>query len=125
MQSIGTRVKSLRVSKRLSQQELADKIGLTQPAIAKIESGKTKNMEGGTLEALARELSSTSSYILHGSVSSDDHEHAMIAAEMAAIFRDLPLVDKEAILRMARGILPTKSAPPPQFKSEKRTISIK
>jgi transcriptional regulator with XRE-family HTH domain len=108
MQTVGNRVKSLRISKRLNQQQLADRIGTTQSAIAKIERGQTKKMEGETLEALARELSSTPSYILYGAQNSEDHEHSMIAAEMAAIFRDLTISDKETILRMARGILPTK-----------------
>jgi len=120
MTSIGSRVKVLRVSKRLSQQELANRIGMSQPAIAKIERGITKNMEGETLEALARELSSTANFILKGSANSDDMEHAMISAEMAAIFRDLPLSEKETILRMARAILPTSPPPPQQSrKSEK------
>lgn len=108
MSTVGFRVKSLRLSKRLNQQELADKCGVSQPAIAKIEKGITKNIKGYVLEALARELSSTVGYILHGASSSHDHEHAMMAAEMAAIFSDLPLSDKETLLRMARGILPTK-----------------
>ena len=68
-------------------------------------------MEGKTLESLARELSSTTGYILHGASDEHDHEHSLLQAEMAAIFRDLPLQDKETLLRMARGILPTKKAP--------------
>lgn len=110
MNEIGKRVKALRISKRLTQTELADKMGIKQPSLAAIESGKTKTLKGETLEALARELSSTTSYILRGSQSSDDHEHSMLQAEMIAIFRDLPLSDKETLLRMARGILPAKNA---------------
>lgn len=108
MEHIGTRVKALRLSKRLNQAELAEKCGVSQPAINKIENGKTQKIKGYVLEALARELSSTTTFILYGSESSDSHEHDMMMAEMSAIFRDLPLADKEVILRMARGILPTK-----------------
>jgi len=123
MQSIGSRVKSLRVSKRLTQQELADKIGVKQATVAKIEGNKTKNMGGSTLEALARELSSTSGYILRGADDSEGHEHAMVSAEMAAIFRDLPMADKEMILRMARGILPNKTTPPAIKKTRKEPLA--
>jgi transcriptional regulator with XRE-family HTH domain len=108
MENIGPRVKALRLSKRLNQQELADRCGVSQPAINKIETGKTKTVKGYVLEALARELSSTTTYILRGSDSADTLEHDMMMAEMSAIFKDLPLSDKETLLRMARGILPTK-----------------
>lgn len=108
MEHIGPRVKALRVSKRLNQQELADRCGISQPAINKIETGKTKSVKGYVLEALARELSSTTTYILKGSESADSMEHDMMMAEMSAIFRDLPLADKDALLRMARGILPAR-----------------
>jgi transcriptional regulator with XRE-family HTH domain len=64
MQTIGSRVKALRISKRLNQQQLATLVGVTQPAIAKIEINKTKNIKGYVLESLARALSTTTSYIL-------------------------------------------------------------
>jgi transcriptional regulator with XRE-family HTH domain len=104
MQTMGNRVKALRISKRMTQQQLADAIDVTQPAITKIEKGKTQVVTSVVLDKLAKELSSTSSYILHGSTNSEDHEHAMISAEMVAIFMSLPLVDKETILRIARSM---------------------
>lgn len=107
MNNIGPRVKALRISKRLNQQELANRCGISQPAINKIEKGVTATVKGYVLEALARELSSTTTYILNGSSSADNMEHDMLIAEMTAIFRDLPMQDKETLLRMARGILPT------------------
>lgn len=114
MSSLGTRVKALRISKHLNQDELAALVGITQPAIAKIERGITKTIKGETLEQLAYHLSSTTTYILNGSASPEDHESDMLAAEMAAIFRDLSLADKETLLRLARGILPTKKAVAPK-----------
>lgn len=117
MSSLGNRIKSLRLSKRLQQAELADLCGISQPAIAKIERGITKTLKGETLDKLAYHLSSTTGFILHGSGSPDEHEDAMMAAEMAAIFKDLPTEDKETLLRMARGILPPKV---PQIPVERR-----
>ena len=108
MHDIGKRVKSLRVSKRLTQVELASRLGIKQSSLAYIENGRTKTVKGTTLDALARELSSTTGYILNGSVSSDHHEDEMLQAEMTAIFRDLTITDKEMLLRLARGILPSK-----------------
>jgi len=110
MANLGDRIKALRVSKRLNQGQLADLCDVSQPAIAKIERGVTKALKGETLEKLAYHLSSTTTYILNGSSSADNHEADMMAAEMGAIFRDLSLSDKETLLRMARGILPAKDA---------------
>lgn len=70
---IGKRVKSLRVSKRLTQVELASRLGIKQSSLAYIENGRTKTVRGTTLDALARELSSTTGYLLNGSQSSDHH----------------------------------------------------
>lgn len=110
MQTIGNRVKSLRISKHLNQQQLADRVGVTQPAIAKIEKGVTKNVKGYVLEALAKELSTTTTYILKGAENGDDHEGEMIIGEMAAIFKDLSLEDKEVLVRIARSMAGEKKA---------------
>jgi hypothetical protein len=67
-------------------------------------------------------LSSTDSYILHGASTSNDLEGAMLAAEMSAIFKGLPLSDKETVLRMARAILPTKTV---ELPIQKKTIGLK
>jgi len=119
MTDLGNRIKSLRISKRLNQNQLADLCGISQPAIAKIERGVTKALKGDTLEQLAYHLSSTTSFIQNGSSSSEDHEADMMAAEMGAIFRDLSLSDKETLLRMARGILPAKETPVLQIEHRK------
>lgn len=104
MQSIGQRVKALRVSKRLNQQQLADLVGVSQPAIAKIEKNITKSIKGSTLDALAIALASTPAFILRGSTGPDDHEESMMTAEMQAIFSSLPMKDKETIIRIARSM---------------------
>jgi transcriptional regulator with XRE-family HTH domain len=110
MNELGQRVKVLRISKQLNQDELAQKCGISQPAIAKIERGLTKSVKGVTLEKLAVALSTTTNFLLYGSKSEEAHEDEMMLAEISAIFRDLPTSDKEMILRMARGILPIKIA---------------
>lgn len=109
MQTLGSRVKALRLSKHLNQEQLAKLVGVTQPAIAKIESGVTKNIKGYVLEALCKALSSTSTYIMQGAANDDDHEAEMITAEMTAIFKDLDSDDKEVLVRIARGMVGNKS----------------
>src|SRR3972149_430257 len=47
---------TLRAARRLSQSQLASMLGVSQPAIAKIESGKVKNLQLRTLVRLATAL---------------------------------------------------------------------
>ena len=48
-----SRVRVLREKNGLTQQELADKIGVTNSQISRLESGKTKNISSFILVALA------------------------------------------------------------------------
>lgn len=108
MKKIGDRVKALRLSKRLSQAALAKRCELSQPTIANIERGRTLEVKGYVAEALARELDSTVQFILQGSSSPGGHEEAMLTAEILSIFGKLDSADKEALIRMARGLLANK-----------------
>ena len=112
MDTIGSRVEALRLSKGLNGSELARRVGIAQPSLHNIETNKTKNIKGYVLDALARELNTTTSYLLTGADSHQDHEASMMLAEIQAIFRTLSAEDKEKLLRDARGLALT-AAPPP------------
>jgi transcriptional regulator with XRE-family HTH domain len=111
MDTIGARVKALRESKRLNQSELARRVGIKQPSLYNIESNNTKSIKGYVLDALARELNTTTGYILTGAENSQDHEASMMLAEIQAIFRALSSEDKEKLLRDARGLALTAKSP--------------
>lgn len=53
---IGTRVRASRKAHGWTQQALADRMGMRQGGIARIEAGQNKQLEVGTLIALARAL---------------------------------------------------------------------
>ncbi len=57
------RIKELRISKNLSQQQLADKLGLSQSAVAKWEVGKTEPTASAII-AIAKFFNETTDYIL-------------------------------------------------------------
>lgn len=57
------RIKELRISKNLSQQQLADKLGLSQSAVAKWELGKTEPTASAII-AIAKFFNKTTDYIL-------------------------------------------------------------
>lgn len=53
---IGQRVKSLRLNKKLTQRELAEKIGITHEWVCKIERGKANNITFSLLLSIAEKL---------------------------------------------------------------------
>ncbi|WP_369691840.1 helix-turn-helix domain-containing protein [Bacillus cereus] len=59
----GNRVKTLRMEKKLTQQELADKIGVSKSALSQIENNKTTPSRE-TVSALSRILEVTTDYLL-------------------------------------------------------------
>ena len=62
--SIAERIKALRVSLGLTQQEVADRVGLKKAAINKYETGRVINIKRDNVEKLAEVLNSTPEYIL-------------------------------------------------------------
>lgn len=112
MDTIGGRVRALRLSKGLNASELARRVDIAQPSLYNIETNKTKSIKGYVLDALARELNTTTGYILTGAENHQDHEASMMLAEIQAIFRTLSDKDKEGLLRHARGLALT-AAPAP------------
>lgn len=64
-QNIGKRVKLFRIKKKLTQKELADKIGVTHEWICKIERGKANNITLSLLNSIADKLEVGLSDIFH------------------------------------------------------------
>lgn len=67
---LGARMKSLRVSKGLTQQNVADNLGINRPAVGLMESGKRK-LYVQELAKLAKLFSTTSDVILNPQVRDD------------------------------------------------------
>ena len=62
--SMAERIKELRLSAGLTQEELGEKIGLQKSAIAKYENGRVENIKRSTIQALADLFGVKPSYIL-------------------------------------------------------------
>lgn len=62
--SIGKRIKSLRLSQRLTQEELANKIGVATQTIYKYENEIVTNIPSDRLESIAGALGVSPSYIM-------------------------------------------------------------
>lgn len=121
MSSIASRVTALRAARRISQRALAAEMGVSQPTVANIERGRTEEIKGYVLEALARCLNTTQHYILNGELGQGAADEAATQAELVGIWKKLPQPHKDTLLQTARGLLraaeitpPTVPAPPPK-----------
>ena len=53
------RIKEIREAKKMTQEELENKSGISRQTISAIENGKTKDVKSGTLIAIAEALETT------------------------------------------------------------------
>jgi transcriptional regulator with XRE-family HTH domain len=108
--TIGERIRTLRISRRLSQPELAQRIGIKQPSLHNIESDKTKTLRGETLAGLCRELN-VSPDVLLGKRKIVSEEALLHEAEMIGLFRSMPHEAQNHVLAIARALATTKGKP--------------
>jgi transcriptional regulator with XRE-family HTH domain len=116
MSTIGSRVRSLRVSQQLTQVDLSARLGIKQNTLSDIERDKNGSMTAFTLEAICRVLVTTPKFVLYGVDGGTTHEAVMQEAELSALFRELPPSAQSALLnnaRMLREAIPTPSAASP------------
>ena len=104
MDSIGKRVKALRKSAGLTQAQLADLVGITQPSLSSIESDQSTKIRAATMNGLADALRTTTQYILFGREDGRSLENEIEQAELAHIYEDLPPDRRAQLLGFARGL---------------------
>lgn len=63
---MGRRIASVRELRDMTQQELADKAGLTQATVARIEKNRKKRVVLDSIEALASALDVSLDYVVWG-----------------------------------------------------------
>lgn len=105
MSTIGTRVRSLRISFGITQKRLADALGISQAAISQIERDHTVSLSGSVLAGLCKELRTTPEFILGHITTNQGFEDAMSESELVKIFRDLPIEARRYLQATARGLL--------------------
>lgn len=105
--SIAERVQSLRKNAKLTQKQLANRVGIKQPSLSAIETGDTLEISGTVLLALARELRANPEWILYGR--GNPHGSVELSAdekEMLDAWRALGTDSRSAVLQMARLLQP-------------------
>ena len=101
---IGSRIRQLREQKQYTQQELADKVGLTSGAIGQYETGRNLP-RFKRLERLAAEFGVTTEWLMTGD-DPEETEKAQTTAEREALhlLRAIPVNNHDAALAMLRGL---------------------
>lgn len=66
MSTMGSRIKTLREAKGLTQEELAHELGVTRAAVSLWELDQTKNIKNVTFRALCQILGTDQDYLLFG-----------------------------------------------------------
>ena len=62
--SMAERIKEKRLLKNLTQEELAEKLGLQKSAIAKYENGRVENIKRSTIAKMAEVLECSPAYLM-------------------------------------------------------------
>jgi transcriptional regulator with XRE-family HTH domain len=95
-QTPGERIKSVRERRGLTQQEVADAVGVTRVAVALWESGDTKSLKPGHLFKLARKFGKSPEWLVTGK------GNELPASALLDLFERLP---EEAALQIFDYIL--------------------
>ena len=107
--SIGTTVRYLRAERNLSQKELAEKAGVTQATISRLESGRVKELKSDTLRLLADTLSVTADHLMQpltvvensGDVLKFDHN----ARFLVQGYKDLSAEGRDQLMKFVRFLV--------------------
>lgn len=93
---IGRKLKELRLSRGWKQTDVADKVGLSRPAISNIESGK----RALTLSTLQRFCEVFNIDISYFGISTDAYNEAIdLVSRIESLFNDLPDAEKDELYR--------------------------
>jgi|ERR1700733_4414375 transcriptional regulator with XRE-family HTH domain len=96
--SLAAKLKQLRMSKKLSLQDVADQIGASKAHIWDLETGRSKNPSIELLTKLAKVFSVSVADIIGENPSGEDEEPQLKA--MYRELKDLSPSDREAIQQM-------------------------
>ena len=102
-QTLGGRIKSLRIARGLAQPDLAARVGISQPSLSNIERNKTEKLRGDTLAGLCRELGVTPDVLLRGTTTRNP-ESVLHEAEIMGLWRQLTDDDQSHLLAVARAL---------------------
>lgn len=104
-QAIAARIRESREYMKLSQEEVAEALGISRPAVTNIEQG-TRKVESAELERLARLFGCSADYLLGAEIESQER-----TAFLARTFHGLSEKDLAEVAKFA-DFLRTSASPP-------------
>ena len=97
---VGSRIKAVRISRGMSQADLAVEASVSQPLISNIERGKT-GMQLETFVKVAEALQVSADYLLRPDV---PEVKAIYQGEFAELLEDCSASEMETILKIVREV---------------------
>ncbi len=98
----GERLREARVLRKLSQGELADKVGLTQSAISALESGASKKASADNLFVIADALRVSARWLATGLGNMDASAPDQDRQDLIAAIRDAPREQVRALIELLK-----------------------
>lgn len=92
--TVGERIKHLRKEQQLTQQQLADIVGITYIQIGRYETGKS-NASSETLQKIATALNSTTDFLMNGGNAEQLNDKELL--QQFKEIENLPANDKNVI----------------------------
>ena len=104
LSSIGQRIRWLREDKKMLQNALAARLGVSGNAVSKLESGKSKSPSSATLLKIAAIFEANPDWIMHGVGHPYELQAEASKNEMMEVFDGLSPEKQAAILAAAKAI---------------------
>lgn len=102
---MGERIKEMRKAKGLTQEELAQRLGLKDSAIAKYENGRVENIKRSTIAEMAKILECSPVYLLcldEESPAPSDFSISDLEKQIIVEFRKADFLDQQMVLRILK-----------------------
>ena len=101
--SVSNKIKELRISSGMTQEELAERLGLKKSAIAKYENGRVENIKRTTLLKMSEIFNVSPAYIMDLQDCSNTKEKKFVLSDIEKQiilnYRKADYVDKEIVHR--------------------------
>lgn len=101
---MGERIREMRKAKGFTQEELAQKLGLKDSAIAKYENGRVENIKRSTIADMARILECSPVYLLclDEEPATSDFHVSDFEKQIIIEFRKADYLDQQMVLRILK-----------------------
>ena len=101
---MGERIREMRKAKGFTQEELAQKLGLKDSAIAKYENGRVENIKRSTIADMARILECSPVYLLclDEKPTTSDFQVSDFEKQIIIEFRKADYLDQQMVLRILK-----------------------